>query len=481
MNREKIVLFSAVVVAVGCAVLALGWWLTRPPAIDVRPSVPGMDGRDAAKAGVKSAKVIIGEFFETFPQAPPTVGSESWPRFRGACFDNICRQNVPLADHWPTGGPNVLWSIKLGEGHAAAAVRDGRVYVLDYDEKLMADRLRCLSLENGKDLWNRWYLSRVKRNHGRSRTIPAVSDDYVVTLGPKCHVMCVAAKTGEFKWGLDLVSEFGSEVPLWYAGQCPLIDDGIAVLAPVGGKVLMMGVDCETGEMLWSVPNDDGWKMSHSSILPLTLAGKRTYVYAAVGGIVGVSAENADRGTLLWKTGDWNQKVIAPSPLALGDDRVLITAGYGAGGVTFKVVEKDGVFEVVDLKAVGVKEGLASEQQTPILFENRVFAILPKDAGAMREQFVCADPNDITKILWSSGKTHRFGLGPYVIADGKFYILDDDGVLTMAKATIDGFEPLDQAKALDGHDAWGPIAVVGRKMILRDSKTMICLDVGVEK
>jgi len=37
-----------------------------------------------------------------------------------------------------------------------------------------------------------------------SRTIPAVTENYVVTIGPKCHVMCVDAESGEFKWAIDL-------------------------------------------------------------------------------------------------------------------------------------------------------------------------------------------------------------------------------------------------------------------------------------
>ena len=58
------------------------------------------------------------------------------------------------ASRWPGSGPPpgppVLWSIELGEGHAGAAVRDGRVFVLDYDRAASADVLRCLSLADGQ-------------------------------------------------------------------------------------------------------------------------------------------------------------------------------------------------------------------------------------------------------------------------------------------------------------------------------------------
>jgi outer membrane protein assembly factor BamB len=31
---------------------------------------------------------------------------------------------------------------------------------------------------------------------------------------------------------------------------------------------------------------------------------------------------------------------------------------------------------------------------------------------------------------------------------------------------------------LQGHDAWAPIALVGDKLLIRDSKVLVCLDVG---
>lgn len=63
---------------------------------------------------------------------------------------------------------------------------------------------------------------------------------------------------------------------------------------------------------------------------------------------------------------------------------------------------------------------MASEQQTPLVYQGKIFAILPKDAATMRNQFICCDPNDTQNILWTSGKDERFGLGPYIVADGKF-------------------------------------------------------------
>jgi outer membrane protein assembly factor BamB len=311
-----------------------------------------------------------------------------------------------------------------------------------------------------------------------SRTIPTVTEQYVVTIGPRCHIMCVDSQSGDLLWGIDLQREYDTEVPLWYTGQCPLIDGETAVIA-VGGSAMMIGVDCATGEVLWETPNPRGWKMSHSSIMNMRFGDTEMYVYAALGGIVGVSAEDDNRGEILWESSVWDPNVSVPSPIVFDDGRIYMTAGYGYGSMMLQLQENDGIFSIETLYRHTPKEGLACEQQTPILHEGHLFGVLPKDAGDLRNQFACYDPEGT--IIWSSGKTNRFGLGPYIAADGKFFILSDVGVLTMLRASTREYFQLDTAKVLDGQDSWGPIALAGRRMLLRDSRRMVCIDVGVQE
>ncbi|NOR15492.1 MAG: PQQ-binding-like beta-propeller repeat protein, partial [Candidatus Aminicenantes bacterium] len=364
----------------------------------------------------------------------------------------------------------------LGEGHAGPVVSEGRVYILDYNEEERADILRCFSLDDGREIWQRGYPLFIKRNHGMSRTIPAVSGGYVVTLGPKCHVMCVDADTGDFRWGIDLVKEFGAEVPLWYAGQCPLIEDNIAIFG-VGGSSILLGVDCDTGDVVWQTPNPNEWKMSHASVLPFRILGKKMYVYCAIGGIVGVSAEGENIGQVLFESTLWNHNVIAPSPIHLGDDRIFVTAGYGSGSAMLRLKPENDSFSVESLQTIKPDQGLASEQQTPLFYQGHLFSILPKDAGPLRNQFVCCHPDDLSTFVWSSGKTNRFGLGPYLIADDKIFILSDDGVLTVLRTSTTEYIQLTQAKVLEGVDAWGPMALVNGRLLARDSHRLVCIDI----
>ncbi len=458
----------------------------------VTDQVPGMDGPGMLKPGTgtpaaagtadKPKEVLqdvkIGEFFSKGDGQPAALPGH-WPTFRGPKFDNIVHDGARLADSWPAGGPPVLWSMELGQGYAGATVFEGKVYLLDYDEEKKQDALRCLSLADGKEIWRRSYGVKIDIYHGYSRTVPAVTDKYVVSVGPYCHVMCVDSKTGDLKWGIDLRKEYGTVNPTWYTAQCPMIDGTTAVIAPGGKDVLMMGVDCETGKILWKTPNPKGWQMSHSSVMPTTMGGRKMYVYATPQGTLAVAADGANPGELLWSNDEWVAKVMSPAPSFLGDGLVYLTSGYEAGSALLKVSEAGGKFEAKALWKREPKEGADCEQQTPILHKGHLFMVDSPLGGQLIKQFVCMKADASGKVVWSSGKEKRFGLGPFILADDKFYILDDSGKLTMCRASTEKWEELGSYQFFkDGHDAWGPIAVAGTRMLLREFKKFICIDVG---
>ncbi len=454
-------------------VVALFWWVFYNPTRHFVASEPGKDGF-AATAAIEE-RVDIGEHFERFA-GTQTSFNEQWPRFRGIRSDNIYNSDIPLINSFGGQTPEILWSVQMGEGHAGAAIYDGLVYVLDYDEELRADMLRCFVLDTGEELWRRWYNVHVRRNHGMSRTVPAVTENFILTIGPRGHVMCLERETGDLIWGIDLVEQYNTEIPLWYTGQCPLIVDDVAIIAP-GGDALMIGVDCATGEVLWETPNPNGWQMSHSSIMPFEFGGRKMFVYSASGGAAGVAADGPDAGTVLWETSLWNHPVVAASPVCMPDGKIFLTAGYGAGSMLLQLSVNGGDFEVEILKTFRPGEGMSSEQQTPILVDGYMFGVLPKDARTLRNQFVCVRPEDPTDIVWASGPTARFGLGPFILADGKFFLLDDDATLVIIQKSTSGYVELDRVKLFDGHDAWAPLAIVDGYMVLRDADQLICIDI----
>lgn len=439
-------------------------YLARTAAPSIEPRLPGADNAPEKPQGTQITKI---EGTLTSGSGQPADLNGNWPEFRGPGRDAIARdENVVLIENWSQDGPEVLWDIEVGEGYAGAAILGGRAFLVDYDRQNQQDVIRCLGLDSGIDIWRYAYPVSIKRNHGMSRTVPAVTSEYLVALGPKGHVTCLKSDTGEFLWMIDLEAEFGSTIPPWYAGQCPLIENGHAIIAP-SGDVLMIAVDCATGEVVWQAPNPQGWSMTHSSIMPMDMDGRRIYLYCASGGVYGVDAAN---GELLWQTGDWKIRIAnVPSPLVLDENRVFFCGGYNSGSAMMRLanigdsIEHEVLFRLPP-------EVFGSAQHTPIYYEGYIYGVRPD------EQLVCLDAGG--NEVWTSGSANKFGLGPYTLINDIIYVMNDTGLLSMVRAAPAGFELLDQASILHGHDSWGPMAYSEGLLILRDMNRMACIRIG---
>lgn len=445
--------------------ISLVLWLKPRPPSPLHLRVPGADQPPGAEGAVGGNPVLNGKVLPG--EGKPAELPGAWSGFRGALRTGIATEAKGLARSWPASGPRALWSIDLGEGYAGAAVLNGRVYLMDYDREKKQDALRCLSLADGREIWRFVYPVSVKRNHGMSRTVPAVTDKYVVAMGPKCHVVCLDATSGELKWGMDLVRQFGTTVPPWYAGQCPLIDGDAVILAPAGKETLMVAVALESGEIRWQTPNLNGWKMTHSSIQPLEVGGERQYLYCASHGVVGVSAKD---GALRWETPDWKISIATvPSPIALEGGKVFLSGGYDAGSLMLQIAKENSAWTAKPLFRLdpGV---FGATQQTPILFNGHIYGVRPDG------RFACLGLDG--KVVWVSEVSQQFGLGAYLLADGLIYVLNDTGRLSLIEATSAKFTSLAQAQVLQGRESWGPLALAGTRLLARDLTRLVCLEVG---
>jgi outer membrane protein assembly factor BamB len=450
--------------------------MVRPPSGEGLPErIPGQD-HIPPTGRVASTAVKIGALFERFDTTYPAEMRGAWPGFRGPNATNVSREDVRLLASFSHDGPPVLWRRELGEGHAAPAIFNGRVFLLDYLEREKADALRCFSLLDGKELWRRSYAVDIKRNHGYSRTVPAVGPKQTVTIGPLGHVMGVETDSGDLLWTLDLAARFQTVIPQWYTGQCPLLDGETVVLAPGGPNTLLIGVEASSGRILWETPNPGGWAMSHSSVVPMVFRERRMYVYAAQGGIIGVAADGEDRGAVLWQIGDWGATIVAPSPVVLPEGRLYQSAGYGAGSVVISLSGEQAPFAARIEHRFNPREALATEQQSATFFRDLLVGVLPKDAGTRRMMLVACDPRNPSRYVFAGEHELRFGLGPYLVADDRFFALADDGTLSMLTFAGQRFVRTGHSKVLPGVDAWGPLAIADGLLLVRDSTSMACLD-----
>jgi outer membrane protein assembly factor BamB len=389
-----------------------------------------------------------------------------WPQFRGPNRDGISAE-TGLLRAWPAGGPKVLWSTAVGQGYAAAAIHSGRVYFEDYDEASSDYLIRCLNLADGKELWRFKEGRRIRPNHAITRAVPATDGRYVFALDPKAVLHALDAATGREIWRKDLVQAYGSKIPPWYSGQCPLIEKDRVVIAPVGTSALAVALDKAAGKELWRTPNPDGWLLSHSSPMPGRLGGVDQYLFSVLEGTVGVAAADGKR---LWHFPFKFNLSVSPSPLVVDSERVYVTGPYDAGGAMFRV-KKSGTGFMTEKVFVHAPMEWNSEVHTPIVFQNHMFAVGKKKRGL----FTCVGPDG--KEVWTSEGRASFELGSFILADGMFLILEGKtGTLRLLEANTKEYKELASASILKGPDVWGPLALSDGKLVIRDLGRMVCLD-----
>lgn len=413
------------------------------------------------------ARALLGfAFFATGVASPTRAAAADWPQFRGPNRDGISTE-TGLLRAWPAGGPKLAWSMPVGQGYAAAAIHGGKVYFNDYDESASEYLIRCLKLDDGKELWRFKEKRRIRPNHGITRTVPATDGRYVFSLDPKAVLYALDAATGKELWRKDLVAEYGSTIPPWYNGQCPLIEKDRVLIAPAGPKALVVALDKASGKELWRTPNPDGWLLSHSSLMPARLGGVDQYLFSVLQGTVGVAAGDGKR---LWHFPFKFNLSVSPSPLVVDSERVYVTGAYDAGGAMFRVRKAGGGFTTEPV-FVHAPTQWNSEVQTPILFRNHMFAVGKKQRGL----FTCLDLDG--KELWTSAGKASFELGSFILADGMFLILEGKtGMLRQLEASTTQYKELASAQVLSGHDVWGPLALSDGRLVIRDLSRMVCLD-----
>lgn len=397
----------------------------------------------------------------------PGVRADPWTQFRGPNRDGISRE-TGLLRKWPAGGPKVLWKVDVCLGYAGPAVHGGRVYLNDYDRQTSDWLVRCLSLADGKEFWRYQENKKIRPNHGITRTVPAVDGKYVFSMDPKCVFHCLDAASGKELWRSDLVGDYHTKIPPWYAGQCPLIEADRVIVAP-GGDALIVAFEKASNKVIWKTPNPQGWAMSHVSIMPAQIDGVNQYLYATLEGLMGVSATD---GKLLWHF-PWKFNVaVVPSPLAVGDGRVFLTSCYDADGVMIRVRRNGEQFVAEKVYMLPCAQW-NSEVHTPILYKNHLFAVGKKKRGL----FTCLDLDG--KEVWTSEGKATFGLGSFLMADGMFFVLDGDtGMLRLIEAVTSEYKELDSAQVLSGDNVWGPMALSDGKLLLRDMTKLVCIQVG---
>ena len=396
-----------------------------------------------------------------------------WPQFLGPNRNSVASEAKGLPRSWPAGGPKILWKVRVGMRFGGPAIYGGSVLLLDREGNAR-DVLRRIRLADGKEIWRYAYDAAGNFKIPGSRGTPATDGELIFTVGPLGHLKAVKFADGSPVWQAHLLEDWQAKLPNWGVSTSPLLRSNTIVVTPWGRKAAIVAYDKASGKVVWQTPNSHRARLEYTSPVPMTLDGQDMIVASAKArrAKVHTIGVDADTGTELWCHSDYKLNIPIASPAVLGDGRILLTGGYNAGSAMFKVQHKDGAFSTQSLWR---SDQWASKIGQPIVFEGHIYANGGLCFKARKNGLCCITMDG--KVKWDTGGSPWFDMGNVLLADGLLFVLNGrGGDLVMVEPSPDGYKELGRARILKGSQIWAPIAYKDGKLVIRDQRTLVCVD-----
>jgi len=424
------------------------------------------------------------------------VFAEDWPQYLGPSRNSISGQKGILRS-WPENGPEVLWTVTVGRGFGGPVVKDGKVYLLDRDDKV-GDNLRCFDLSNGKELWNFAYDAPGRVMFPGSRSVPAVDGNYVYSCGHNGDLYCININTRKPVWNKNIWKDFGGErLPIWAITQCPLIYGDLLIILSQAPEAGVVAYNKLTGNIVWKTPNLGNETYASPAIVKIAGEDHIAMVISStnpfghrelpqtLGKIVGIRPLT---GEILWEYTNWQNHIQVASALDAGEGRVLVVGGYELGTVMIKVEKKaDGSYSVKELFR---HNDFGDQTKPPILHNGYFYAQFTTNNN--RDGLTCMNMNG--QIKWKTGSSPLFNKGSMILADGLILATDGRNTLYLIEPDPSGFKPLASSELLkEGGTSsddplasrvggatqnWAPLALVDGKLLIRDQSQLKCVKVA---
>jgi hypothetical protein len=287
------------------------------------------------------------------------------------------------------------------------------------------------------------------------------------TVGTNNQLFALDKGTGKALWSHDLVKEFGAQETLL---RCPVkagmsaspiaYGDTVIVLAGGAGQGVM-AFDQRTGAVLWK---SGDLNVAQASPILIDVDGETQLV---VFGGLGVSGFDPRDGRLLWShPHDTRYDMNMGTPIWDPDDNMLfITSAYDNGSRMLHLSRTEGITRVQE-------RWHTRRMRVQFTSSIRMGNFIVGSSGDFGPTFLTAVDVETGAVLWQD---RRFSRANLLLADGKLVLLDEEGMLGLARATRAGLEVLAQSQVLVSW-SWTTPTLVGSNLYIRDKKTIAKLE-----
>jgi len=371
----------------------------------------------------------------------PSVAAGNWPRFRGPTGQGTSTEKgLPIS--WSVES-NIVWKVAIpGEGWSSPIVWSNHVFVTTATENGTKCRVMALDRTSGRILWDRVVLEQVPlRKEGKNSyatPTPCTDGDRVYAVFGDGSVVALGF-AGNVVWT-------NREVPHYSRhglGASPILHDGLLIMAYDGSnrvlkagdwpnnpdeeklgwqipwdKAQVVALDVSTGKRVWTGRRGKS-RIAHVTPNILQEGGQTQLISCAGDAIQGF---NPGTGELIWTVYSQGEGV-TPS-FAMGDGLIFTSSGFEK--TTLRTVKTGGKGDVTTTHIAWEQRKGAPTQPSLLYVKPYLYTITDKGVAYCFK-------TDSGEIVYEERVGGNFCASP-VYADGKIYVLSEEGVTTVIEA-----------------------------------------------
>ena len=387
-----------------------------------------------------------------------TTTPDDWPQFLGknrlATLDS-----VEFGRDWTAHPPKLLWRQPIGAGWSSFAVVGH--FGVTQEQRGEDELITCYDIDNGKLQWAQATDVRFAAAIAGvgPRSTPTIDEGNVYTMGAMGDVYCLDGATGKVLWHHDVVKESDAEVPKWGKSCSPLVYENLVIVSAGGpdGHSLV-AYDKTTGKLAWSAGDDAS---SYASPTLMTLGGKPQIVMINQ---KLVTAHDPADGRILWEHPWPDAFVESPNvaqPIPAGDDRILLTKGYGIGSALWQIKHDGDQWQV---------EEIWKGRNLKTKFTNAV--IRDGFAYGLDEDVLACIDLATGKRKWMKG---RYNHGQVLLVGDLLMVQSETGDVALVEAKPEAYHEIARFSAVTGQ-SWNYPVLVGRKLLVRTEEEAACYE-----
>jgi outer membrane protein assembly factor BamB len=382
---------------------------------------------------------------------------DDWPQWRGPKRDGISGERGLLKD-WPAAGPAVVWrATGAGTGYSSFSAANGRLYTLG--ARNGTEYLMAYAADSGKKLWEIVHGRQFSNDQGDGpRSTPTVDGDRLYTFGASGDLSVVEAATGKVFWKMNLLDKFGGSNIRWGLSESPLVLPDRILVSPGGRGAAIVALSKTDGSVIWKSLGDEP---GYSSAVLHEAGGVREAIYFTGERALGVDVET---GKLLWSYNQVaNQTANIATPIVRGNF-VFLSSGYGTGAA---LLELTAAPQKVTARQVYFTRDMRNHHATSVLVGDYLYGFSDAILTAMKF--------DTGQVAW---RDRSVGKGAVVFADERLYLYSEQGAVGLAEATPAGYREHGRFQIKAGSaPTWSHPIVSNGKLFIRDQDTIYAFDV----